>query len=214
MKMIASVLELSRQDIKALRITDPYSLHRMVYSLYDDIRSDAEKQSSVSSGILYADQGGDYKSRKILLLANRQPHTKIDGLYGEVRSKDIPMDFLYHTKYRFKVIVNSTKRDSKTKKLIAVRGCEAIAEWFMTKAPKSWGFDVIPETLQIDSVNVLQFKAKQDRTITMGQAHVQGVLQVLDLELFTKSFTHGIGRGRSYGCGLLQIVPLIENPFN
>lgn len=48
----------------------------------------------------------------------------------------------------------------------------------------------------------------------MGQAHVQGVLQVLDLELFTKSFTHGIGRGRSYGCGLLQIVPLIENPFN
>ena len=94
MKMIASVLELSRQDIKALRITDPYSLHRMVYSLYDDIRSDAEKQSSVSSGILYADQGGDYKSRKILLLANRQPHTKIDGLYGEVRSKDIPMDFL------------------------------------------------------------------------------------------------------------------------
>lgn len=214
MRMIASVLELSRQDIKALRITDPYSLHRVVYSLYDDIRSDNQKQSSVSSGILYADQGGDYNSRKILLLANRQPYTKVDGLYGEVRSKDIPTDFLSHNKYRFKVIVNNTKRDRETRKLIAVRGREAIVEWFMTKATKSWGFNVIPETLQIDSVNVLQFKAKQDRAITMGQAHIQGVLQVLDLELFTNSFTQGIGRGRSYGCGLLQIVPLIENPFN
>ena len=214
MKMIASVLELSRSDIKALKITDPYSLHRVVYSLYDDIRTDAEKQSSVSSGILYADQGGDFKSRKVLLLANRPPKDKVDGLYGQVRSKEIADDFLDHQQYRFKVIVNPTKREKETKKLIAIRGREAIAHWFMNNAPKRWGFEVIPEYLQVDSVNILQFKAKQDRTITIGQASVQGILNVTDREQFVHSFTHGIGRGHSYGCGLLQIVPFIENPFN
>jgi CRISPR system Cascade subunit CasE len=32
--MIASVLRLSRSDCKALRVTDPYSIHRVVYSLF------------------------------------------------------------------------------------------------------------------------------------------------------------------------------------
>ena len=47
MSMIASVLHLDRRDIKALRITDPYSLHRVVYSLYDDVRSAEEKGGRV-----------------------------------------------------------------------------------------------------------------------------------------------------------------------
>ena len=66
--MIASVLHLSRADVKALKITDAYSLHIAVYSLFDDIRTENEKQKSVPSGILYADKGGDFHGRKILLL--------------------------------------------------------------------------------------------------------------------------------------------------
>ena len=56
--MIASVLHLTRADVKALKITDTYSLHRVVYSIFDDIRSDSQKTQSVSSGILYADIRG------------------------------------------------------------------------------------------------------------------------------------------------------------
>ena len=44
MSLIASVLILSRRDIKALRITDPYSLHRVVYSLFEDIRSPSKNR--------------------------------------------------------------------------------------------------------------------------------------------------------------------------
>ena len=70
MSLIASVLHLDRQASKALRITDPYSLHRVVFSLYDDVRSVEEKSASQASGILYADQGGDFRGRRILLLAD------------------------------------------------------------------------------------------------------------------------------------------------
>lgn len=214
MNMIASVLHLDRHAVKALRITDPYSLHRVVYSLYDDIRDEAQKKTSVSSGILYADQGGDVRGRKVLMLANRQPMESVDGQYGEVLSKPIPESFLEHDQYRFKVIVNPTRRDSASRKLVAVRGREEIGQWFIARSVKSWGFEVLPQSLQIDRIDVLQFEDKKKRKVTIGQAHVQGMLRIADKDKFIHSFTQGIGRARAYGCGLLQIVPVIENLFD
>lgn len=213
MTLIASVLHLDRKAIKALKITDPYSLHRVVYSLFEDVRSEQEKQASSTSGILYAEQTGDYKSRKILLLSNRSPKEKVDGKYGEVQSKAISDSFLHHSNYRFKVIVNPTKRDSASRKLVPIRGREAIHDWFTKRAKTSWGFEVLPDQLQVDSINVLQFKDKSQRDITMAQAQVQGTLKVTDQQQFINSFSQGIGRGRAFGCGLLQLVPLLENPF-
>lgn len=214
MNMVASVLHLDRRSVKALRITDAYSLHRVVYSLYEDVRDAEQKQKSTASGILYADQGGDYRGRKILMLANREPMDAVEGQHGEVRSKQIPENFLEHAQYRFKVIVNPTRRDSASRKLMAVRGREEVAQWFVERAVASWGFEVAPRHLQVDKIEVLQFKDKQQRQVTIGQAHVQGLLCITNKEKFINSFTQGIGRARAYGCGLLQIVPVIENPFD
>ena len=213
MTMIASVLHLDRRAVKELRITDAYSLHRVVYSLYEDVRNDEQKQASTASGILYADQGGDIRGRKILMLANRQPLEAVEGQHGEVHSKPIPENFLDHDQYRFKVIVNPTRRDSASRKLLAVRGREHVASWFAERAEKSWGFEVARQHFQVDKIDVLQFKDKQQRQITIGQAHIQGLLRITNKEQFAQSFTQGIGRARTYGCGLLQIVPVIESPF-
>ena len=214
MNMIASVLHLDRKAVMALRITDAYSLHRVVYSLYEDVRDAQQKQASMASGILYADQGGDARGRKILMLANRKPMATVDGQHGEVHSKPIPDDFLEHDQYRFKVIVNPTRRNNATRKLLPVRGRDDIAQWFIGRAIDSWGFAVSPQHLQIDKIEVLQFKDKQKRNVTIGRTHIQGLLRIADKEQFSRSFTQGIGRGRAYGCGLLQIVPVIDNPFD
>lgn len=213
MSLVASVLQLDRAAIKALRITDPYSLHRVVYGLYPDVRDAAGKVGHESSGILHADQGGDFHGRRILLLADRAPAEHAEGGYGEVRSKVIPIDFLIHTRYRFKVIVNPTRRDSASRKLLPVKGRDAVAAWFAERSPVSWGFRVAPEHLQVDRIDVLRFKDKSQRVVTLAQAHVQGALEVIDRKQFRHSFAVGIGRGRSFGCGLLQIVPVINNPF-
>lgn len=213
MNLIASVLELDRTAVKALRITDPYSLHRVVYSLYPDMREQEAKSSSVPSGILWADRGGDFRSRQILLLADREPAKQVDDRHGEIRSRLIPTDFLAHDHYRFKVIVNPTRRDSASKKLMPVKGREAVAEWFIERAEASWGFAVSVAHLQIDRLEVLQFKDKAQRPVTLAQAHVQGQLRVTDHAQFQKSFAQGIGRGRAFGCGLLQIVPVLDSLF-
>lgn len=207
--MIASILKLSRSDIKILKITDPYSLHRVVYGLFDDVRTGAEKHASVPSGILYADKGGDFNSRIILLLGDREPNTPE---FGEVQSRAVPDVLLQHDNYRFEVILNPTRRDKNTGKTVPVKGRERILQWFTAKTPTSWGFDVNPDSLQINNLSVKTF-AKKGNTVTQGSATLQGELSVVDREKFKISFQQGIGRGRAFGFGLLQIVP-VANPFS
>ena len=45
---------ISRQGYIALRLKDQYSLHRIVYDLFDDIRTDKEKQLSLKANIVKA----------------------------------------------------------------------------------------------------------------------------------------------------------------
>lgn len=208
--LFASVLHLSRHDCQALRLTDPYSLHRVVYSLFPDVRSGADKQASEASGIQFADLGGDARGRKVLLLSDRPPAANVDGQYGEVNSRPLPAGFLGHRLYRFRVVINPTRRDNASKKLLPVKGREAIADWFMARAEASWGFIADPAALQVERVEVLRFKEKAQRDVTLAQAHITGVLRVADAETFRHSVANGIGRGRAFGCGLLQLAPIAE----
>lgn len=205
--MIASLLKLSRKDVKSLKIYDEYSLHRVVYSLYEDIRTEQEKTASVSSGILYADKGGDEYTRNILLLSNRAPR---EPMFGTIENKKLPNSFLEHDSYSFEVIVNPTRRDKNSGKLLAVCGDEAIRTWFIERAIKSWGFSVKSDSIQVSNTTVKTF-TKKNHLITQGNASLKGELKVIDRIQFIQSFQLGIGRGRAFGCGLLQIVPLSNN---
>ena len=201
----ASVLRLSRADMKTLNIKDAYALHKVVYGLFEDIRTNAEKQTSNSSGIAYADKGGDFNTRHILMLSNRKPHQTPQ--FGDVETRPIHAGFLTHERYAFEVTINPCKRDKKTGKVVPIRGREAIEQWFKSRAPESWGFSVKPENLQIGQISVQTFE-KSGKTITHGSATLKGELTVIDRNRFIQSFTQGIGRGRTFGFGLLQIVPL------
>ena len=109
--MFASRYRLSPHDAKALRVTDTYSLHRVVYGLFDDVREgDREK----GSGILFVDMGGDKYGRQLLILSDRQPREPEYGKF--VRTEPIPEAFFGFSAYRFETVVNPVKRDSRTQK--------------------------------------------------------------------------------------------------
>lgn len=201
----ASVLDLSRNDVKVLGIKDAYSLHKVVYGLFDDVRSHEEKQNSTPSGIVYADKGGDFNNRRILILSNRKPHQTPQ--FGKVQTKPVHTSFLAHESYAFEITLNPGKRDKRTGKVVSIRGREAIEQWFKERASESWGFSVGPMNLQTESLGVQTFE-KGGKVVTHGRATLKGELTVVDREGFTQSFTQGIGRGRAFGFGLLQIQPL------
>lgn len=205
--LYAGSLRLDRRDIRMLKITDPYSVHRTVYSLFENIRREEDLNSSVTSGILYADKGGDFDGRRILVVANRPPDIARLGGCGVLEIKQITDAFLSHDRYRFKIMLNPTRRDSKSRKLMPIKDRTEILDWFTIKAEKS-GFALVRENFSLDAIEVLNFAAKERREITLNTATISGILHVVDAANFKKSFAEGIGRARAFGCGLLQIVPI------
>lgn len=204
----ASVLKLTRMDVKALSIRNAYGIHKAVYGLFEDRRSTSEKAGSTSSGILYAEQGGDRMTRNILMLSDRKPHQTPQ--FGTVQTITISTDFLSQDHYAFSVNINPTKRGKHTGKVVPIKGRQEIMDWFTSHSQAAWGFMVNPEHLQIEQTGVQTFQKQENGPwITHGYAKLRGSLMVTDKSLFTQSFTRGIGRGRAFGFGLLKIVPLV-----
>ncbi|MGN0918259.1 MAG: type I-E CRISPR-associated protein Cas6/Cse3/CasE [Oxalobacter sp.] len=201
------LLEVGRRDLSRLAITDSYSVHRLIYNLFDDVRSEGEKQQSIPANFCYADLGGNTLRRQFLVLSDRLPRAQ-EWQDSSISVKKVEDRYLEEKAYRFKIIINPTTRDSATQALKPVKGREAIADWFLQRAEKNWGFRPNPETLIVDKVEVQVFTAKNNRRITLAQAHLSGTFEVTDRTLFIKAFKAGIGRGRAFGCGLLQIVPV------
>jgi len=195
--MFASLWRLSIQDLARMRVKDAYGVHRVVYDLFDPARAGADD----SSGILYADRGIKKGWREILIVSDRGPR---QTPCGRLETRDIPEKLLSFPAYRFEITINPVKRDSASGKLMPLRTREAVGEWFAHKAP-SWGFE--PADLEVQSMDVAQFEKKGQR-VTLGQATLTGILRVRDAARFAHSFTRGIGRGKAFGCGLLQIIPI------
>jgi len=193
--MIASMLRLSRSDCKALKITDTYSIHRVVYELFPgELRN-----------FLFADKGGDFNARKILIISDRSPEIP---KFGKIESKPIPEGFLEHDHYGFEVTLNPTKRDKQTGKTVAIRGRENLLQWFLGKS-SSLGFEIKPESLEIRNAGVQTFNLGNDKVVTHNSATFVGKLQVTDRAKFQNSFRKGIGRAKGFGFGLFQIIPLL-----
>jgi CRISPR system Cascade subunit CasE len=108
--------------------------------------------------------------------------------------------------FQFRLKANPSKRDNQTRKLIGLfQEADQIA-WLERQASqhgfKLLGVDVIP------TANVFGVKAKGKAPIRMLTVLYQGRLQITDTALFINAIQQGIGRGRSYGCGLLSIARL------
>ena len=199
--MFLSQYQLSLPEVRALRLTDTYSLHRIVYDLFEDIRGGNTQERS---GILFADKGGNARGRRILILSDREPQEPVRGI---LETRDIAEVYWQFPHYRFEVCINPVRRNNQSGKLLPVCGREAIVQWFLGKAPQ-WGFSVREDTLCLVDVFVDTF-VKSGHPVTLEKATLTGFLDVTDQAIFVQSVCHGLGRARAFGCGLLQIVPAL-----
>lgn len=197
-QMIASIYKIRREHWKALGLKDLYSIHKAVYSLFP-------RKENSQRDFLFADKGGNFHERIILIVSKTPP---IKPEFGEIETKEIPDSFLQWNKYGFEVTINPVKRDNATGKLLAIRGKQQLLEWFIGKAP-SFGFTVEPDCLQINSAGVVQFE-KNGVVCTYNSATFIGKLTVSDRSKFIESFEMGIGRAKGFGFGLMQLIPLQE----
>lgn len=191
--MILSVLRLERSNIKQLKIRDAYGVHKMVYSLFPGENRD----------FLYVDSGGDPRGRSFLILSQREPRLPSSG---HLECKTISDSYLNYDCYAFQVQLNPVRRLTGSKIFRPITGVINLREWFLNRQ-QDWGFEAKEENIQVEALGVKEFH-RGNQKIIHNKATFKGMLIVKDRERFRRSFIHGIGRGKAFGFGLLQLRPL------
>jgi CRISPR system Cascade subunit CasE len=177
------------------RITDPYSVHRMVYSCFP--------RDAGAGRILYADQGSSRDGRKVLILSSCVP--EIDDTIPSTTT-EITENFFAFSAYRFEVSLNPVKCDAKTHRRMPVTGQLQLLQWFIARSAQ-WGFEPDTQTLEALPRPVVRFDRDPAECI-FNHAFFRGSLRVTDRQLFQNSALSGLGHGKAFGFGLLRLRPL------
>jgi CRISPR system Cascade subunit CasE len=191
-------------QISALRlgITDEYGLHKLVYSLFTKVRSNEEITQGKSSGIQWVTKEVIGQGYEIIAVSDRpiNPHPNLT-----IKSLTIPDHFFDFSRYKLSMVINPTymKNDS-SRKICAYTKSEDIKQWFFRKIQNS-GFSA--DHLHIELIQTSSFK-KNGRYMKLVKATIVGEIQITDKALFLETYKKGIGRSRSFGCGLMQISPI------
>lgn len=129
-----------------------------------------------------------------------------DGDTGESRDYQGLLDSLkMGAQYRFRLcanpVVSLNVEPGKRGKVVPHVTIEYQEEWLRKRA------DAIGSSL--DSFSVVQRGVKRffrnGKKVTLHTADYEGILTITDADLFRKALTNGIGRAKSYGCGLLTL---------
>ncbi|WP_039727685.1 type I-E CRISPR-associated protein Cas6/Cse3/CasE [Leptolyngbya iicbica] len=106
--------------------------------------------------------------------------------------------------FQFRLRANPSKRDSKTKKTVGFYRRPDQLAWLERQGDRC-GFRLLTADV-VPSPNVFGRKQQGAAPIRIATALFQGVLEVTAPEPFLSTVQHGLGRGKSYGCGLLSLA--------
>lgn len=131
---------------------------------------------------------------------------------GEIRDYSVLLSRIENgQKWRFRLCANpikslKTKEGERGKKLAHVTR-EQQCQWLIERAEKN-GFAIERNDFDVVHTRWYEFqKSKNDKqTVTIRTAVFEGLLTVTDAELFCTALTQGIGRAKSYGCGLMTVI--------
>jgi len=200
---------------------DSYSLHQSIWRLFADL---ADRKRDF---IYRLDQEG--KRPLIYTVSDRKPDTSL-GLW-HIETKEYEPRIRTDMLLAFMLRVNPvrTKRDEKGKQhrhdvvmeaktrlkeqsikqnernplasLVQEEGCN----WLMARAEKH-GFALNPIQIRADSYQQHRFfKRKGSRPIQFSTLDFNGILTVIDPELFIETLYKGIGPAKVFGCGMMMV---------
>jgi CRISPR system Cascade subunit CasE len=194
--MIATMYQISKADCIRFHIVGPYDYHRLIYSLFP-------KLPAMTRDFVFLDKGEKTGFHSFLIFSQRVPQ---DVGIGSLDWKEVPEVLFSYETYRFSVRMNPVERVGEPQKVKPIIGFETQRRWFLLKTG-DWGFSVITESLDVSSP-IIQEIFKGGRKVSQQAVTFAGVLQVEDPGKFRKSIEQGIGRSKSFGFGLLEVVPI------
>ncbi|MBQ9338259.1 MAG: type I-E CRISPR-associated protein Cas6/Cse3/CasE [Lentisphaeria bacterium] len=193
--MYLTKIHLSAAICRQENLRDAYSLHRMVYSFFPKEKN--------AGRFLYADLGPASGGRSLLILSAVLPAVPETI---PASSTELSDNFFQFERFRFKILLNPVRRDPESRKRRPVTGALPLLQWFTAHAPK-WGFEADPNTLDVRTLASVAFP-KNGTDCRFHRVEFRGTLKVADPALFREHVENGIGHGKAFGFGLLQLVPV------
>ena len=128
---------------------------------------------------------------------------------GEVRDYKKVLDVLGEgQKYRFRLCANpaySLKQENGQRGKVVPHMTVKQQEGWLHKKSERAGFTL--DEFAIVQRGIKKFR-RQCKYVTLSTVIYEGVLTIQEVEVFKKTLIQGIGRAKSYGCGLLTLARL------
>ncbi|RLU83023.1 type I-E CRISPR-associated protein Cas6/Cse3/CasE [Streptomyces griseocarneus] len=198
-------------------LRDVAALHRRVMTLVADGLGDSPR---ARAGLLFRLDHDGTGAPTLLVQSRTAPDTgRLPAGYADARTRQ--MTALLHAlrpglTVRYRLLGNAIKRcgrnstDGRWKQEIALRGPDA-ERWWENQAHKA---GLILHTLQADETDTLTAwhrpaRAGQKDKIAFHHQGVRfdGMATIGDADALRHALLHGVGRSKSYGCGLLSLAP-------
>lgn len=211
--MYLSRLVLNERDRLVLRdLANAHDLHRRIMQAFPDEKRENPRadwqvlfrQEPASEVVLVQSEiEPDWTYLPSTYLSDRVPNSI------QVKLFELSADRVGNgSVWQFRLRANPSKRDSTTKKTVGFYHCADQLAWLERQAGRNGfrlhGVDVVP------SPNVFGRKGQGMSPIRITTALYQGILEVTDSALFLVALRQGLGRGKSYGCGLVSIARLVS----
>lgn len=151
--------------------------------------------------------------RRIVFVSGAKPELPPDSPI-RVEIRPYPEEMLEANRFGFEILlanrqsINLSREDERR---YSYRSEDALLEWFPRFAAAQGGFEVKNPMLQktgkvaFSRRNTLNDKYER---IAFRTAEFAGELKVIDRERFRSAVFNGLGKKKSYGCGLLRIFPI------
>jgi CRISPR system Cascade subunit CasE len=194
--------------IRLLRIRDTYDWHQRVWQAFGD------RDNHVRDFLIRVDRKEE--AFQVLILS-QSPPTKPNWCPTDCfQSKAIPEGYFGHSRYRFSLLANPTKKarvynaDGTRKKngrRVPLCTREDLVAWIERKGIDG-GFNVDESSLRTIPRGREFFHRDETSHGTHTAVEFQGVLAVNDCEKFRAAVANGIGSAKAFGFGLLVLSPI------
>lgn len=193
--------------VRLLRIRDTYDWHQRVWQAFSG------RDGQPRNFLIRVDRKEE--SYRVLILSPSIP-TKPDwcptACFG---TKPIPEDFFGHSRYRFSLLANPTRKvrsnaageRTKNGRRLAIADRDGQVAWLQQKA-SSGGFSVDPKRLRSIPRGREYFHKNRHTHGAHSAVEFQGELAVEDPVLFRTTVAAGVGSAKAFGFGLLVLAPL------
>jgi CRISPR system Cascade subunit CasE len=188
--MYLSKINLDHKTAAKRRLYNAYDWHQALWSGFGDRQGNRPFVYRVDSG---------HKGHQVLMMSSVMPD---DPAWGDWETKSVPKDYVKARQYMFQLRAHVVKRNADGEHFLTDDA--DLSTWLETRL-QATGAELVKAINGMPVVD--RFKKTGDKKPLMfNRVDFTGVLNVTDPEGIRTALLNGVGRAKSFGYGMLQII--------